>query len=82
MKIEIISNASNGKSNENNYFFKLKVLVEDLINDVVKYFDTFYWFKTCLKQNEKWVIVSFCCTVSYKWVTIMDSVKFELNDIM
>jgi len=26
--------------------------------------------------------VSLCCTVGYKWVTLMDGVKFEFNDII
>ena len=26
----------------------------------------------------KWM--SLCCTVGYKWVTVMDGVKFEFND--
>ena len=25
--------------------------------------------------------MSLCCTVGYKWVTVMDGVKFEFNDI-
>jgi len=24
--------------------------------------------------------MSLCCTVGYKWVTVMDGVKFEFND--
>jgi len=24
--------------------------------------------------------MSLCCTVRYKWVTVMDGVKFEFND--
>jgi len=26
--------------------------------------------------------MSFCCTVGYKWATVMDCVKFEFNDII
>ena len=26
--------------------------------------------------------MSLCCTVGYKWVTVMDGVKFEFNDII
>jgi len=26
--------------------------------------------------------MSLCCTVGYKWVTVMDGIKVELNDIM
>jgi len=26
--------------------------------------------------------MSLCCTVGYKWVTIIDDVKFEFNDII
>jgi len=36
-----------------------------------------------LKEEEKvgkWV--SFCCTVGYKQVTVIDGVKIELNDII
>jgi len=29
---------------------------------------------------DKWV--SLCCTVGYKWVTVIDSVKLEFNDII
>jgi len=25
--------------------------------------------------------MSLCCTVGYKWVPVMDGVKFEFNDI-
>jgi len=25
--------------------------------------------------------MSICCTVGYKWVTVIDGVKFEFNDI-
>jgi len=31
------------------------------------------------KKEGKWM--SLCCTVDYKWVTVMHSVKFEFNDI-
>jgi len=26
--------------------------------------------------------MSLCCTVGYKWITVMDGVKFEFNDII
>jgi len=26
--------------------------------------------------------MSLCCIVGYKWVTLMDGVKFEFNDII
>jgi len=26
--------------------------------------------------------MSLCCTEGYKWVTVMDGVKFEFNDII
>jgi len=26
--------------------------------------------------------MSLCCTVGYKWVTVMDGIKFESNDII
>jgi len=26
--------------------------------------------------------MSLCCTVGYKWVTVIDGVKFEFNDII
>jgi len=26
--------------------------------------------------------MSLCCTVGYKWFTVMDGVKFEFNDII
>jgi len=32
------------------------------------------------KKMDKWV--SLCCTVGYKWVTVMDVVEFEFNDII
>jgi len=28
----------------------------------------------------KWM--SLCCTTGYKWVTVLDGVKFEFNDII
>ena len=32
------------------------------------------------KKVGKWM--SLCCTVGYKWVTVMDGVQFEFNDII
>jgi len=32
------------------------------------------------KKVVKWI--SLCCTVGYKWVTVMDIFKFEFNDII
>ena len=32
------------------------------------------------KRVSKWM--SLCCTVVYKWVTVMDGIKFEFNDII
>jgi len=32
------------------------------------------------KKASKWM--SLCCTVGYKWVTVMDGVKFEFNNII
>jgi len=26
--------------------------------------------------------MSLCCTVGYKWVTVIDGIKFEFNDII
>jgi len=26
--------------------------------------------------------MALCCTVGYKWVTVMDGIKFESNDII
>jgi len=26
--------------------------------------------------------MSLCCTVDYKWVTVMDGIKYEFNDII
>jgi len=43
--------------------------------------------KNCISKNAlfnektgKWM--SFCCTLGYKWVTVMDGIKFESNDII
>jgi len=36
--------------------------------------------KIKLKKVDKWM--SLCCTVDYKWVTVMNGVKFEFNDII
>jgi len=33
-----------------------------------------------IKKEGKWM--SLCCTIGYKWVTVMDGVKFEFNDII
>jgi len=35
---------------------------------------------TLKNVGKKWV--SLCCTVGYKWVTVLDGVKFEYNDII
>ena len=32
------------------------------------------------KKAGKWM--SLCCTVIYKWVTVMDGIKYEFNDII
>jgi len=26
--------------------------------------------------------MSLCCTVAYEWITVMDVIKFEFNDII
>jgi len=31
-----------------------------------------------IKKVGKWM--SLCCTVGYKWITVMDGGKFEFND--
>jgi len=37
----------------------------------------------CSKNNKKAVKwMSLCCTEGYKWVTVMDGVRFEFNDII
>jgi len=42
---------------------------------IIVYIDVFMY-----KRWANWVSLS--CTVSYKWVTVMDGVKFEFNDII
>jgi len=32
------------------------------------------------KKVGKWM--SLCCTIGYKWVTVIEGVKFEFNDII
>ena len=42
-------------------------------------------FKRLRKNKRKKKVgkrVTLCCTVGYKWVTVMDCVKFEFNDII
>jgi len=35
--------------------------------------------KKSVKKASKWI--SLCCTVGYKWVTVMDGNEFEFNDM-
>jgi len=45
------------------------------------YIDNLLPLKTTnTKKVGKWM--SLCCTVGYKWVTVMNGVKFEFNDII
>jgi len=55
--------------------------VRETLNDTIGIHKWRYMFsKIQLKKGCKWVLLY--CTVGYKWITVMDGVKFEFNGII
>jgi len=67
-----------------------------LINNLITYLKIFrlsifytfvvlyyiYYFEEAINKKKVGKWVALCCTVGYKWVTVMDGVKFEFNHII